>query len=182
MSKAFVNEQAEQDSLEEAPQHRRPGRGADHITPDGFRALQRELDRLWSVERPRVTEEVAAAAAQGDRSENAEYIYGKKRLREIDRRIRWLGKRLEEVCVVSEGPADRERIYFGAWFTIEDEEGEESSYRIVGSDESDLDRRLVSEKSPIAHALLGKRVGDVALVQRPRGPGEVAVVKIWYEP
>jgi transcription elongation factor GreB len=182
MSKAFVSEQADPEWADEAPTPKKAPGKADHITPEGYRALQRELDRLWSEERPRLTEEVAAAAAQGDRSENAEYIYGKKRLREIDRRIRYLGRRLESVTVVHEPATDRQRIYFGAWFTIEDDEGERASYRIVGTDEHDLSRRFISEKSPLAKALLGKRADDVALVVRPRGPTEVVVIEVWYEP
>ena len=103
------------------------------ITPEGARKLQAELDQLWKVERPRVTKEVADAAALGDRSENAEYIYGKKRLREIDRRVRYLRKRLDEVSIVQPGDvADRDRIFFGAWVSLEDESGEEHRYRLVG--------------------------------------------------
>src|SRR5512138_819667 len=108
-----------------------PPKRSPHITPEGARKLRAELDQLWSVERPRVTQEVADAAAQGDRSENAEYIYGKRRLREIDRRVRFLSKRLDEVTVVNEPPSDPKRCFFGAWVTIEDEDGEEVTYRIV---------------------------------------------------
>src|SRR4051812_15369182 len=111
-----------------------------YITPEGARKLRAELDQLWSVERPRVTQEVADAAAQGDRSENAEYIYGKRRLREIDRRVRFLTKRLEELTVVSEPPSDPHRVFFGAHMTLEDEDGEQRTYRIVGGDESDVDK------------------------------------------
>src|SRR5512134_3592717 len=107
-----------------------------HITPEGAAKLQEELERLWRVERPRVTREVTAAAALGDRSENAEYIYGKKRLREIDRRIRFLSKRLDEVTIVSEAPTDPSRAFFGAYVTLEDDDGHEVTYRIVGPDES----------------------------------------------
>ena len=107
-----------------------------YITPEGYETLRAEADQLWRVERPRVTREVADAAAQGDRSENAEYIYGKKRLREIDSRVRFLNKRLEDLTVVDAPPGDRERIFFGAWVTLEDEEGEAQRYRLVGPDES----------------------------------------------
>jgi transcription elongation factor GreB len=158
-----------------------PRRGSEHITPEGFRALGAELDRLWRIERPRVTEEVSAAAAQGDRSENAEYIYGKKKLREIDRRVRFLRKRLDVVTVVEPSAEQRGRVYFGAWFTIEDEDGAESTYRIVGTDELDLAARKISVKSPVAQALLGKREGESATILRPKGAAEVTVTKVWYE-
>jgi len=106
-----------------------------YITADGASKLRAELEQLWTVERPRVTQEVADAAAQGDRSENAEYIYGKRRLREIDRRVRFLSKRLDALTVVTESPSDASRVFFGAWVTLEDEEGEQVTYRIVGPDE-----------------------------------------------
>jgi transcription elongation factor GreB len=180
MNKAFTKEtdgDEEDEDIEEAP---RP-KGTLHITPEGFLALKTELKRLWSLERPRITEEVAAAAAQGDRSENAEYIYGKKKLREIDRRIRFLTKRLDAVTVVSSTREQLGKVFFGAWFTIEDEDGREMTYRIVGTDEVDLTTRKISVASPVAQALLGKAIGDTAIVQRPKGAVEVTVVKVWYE-
>src|SRR5512134_996057 len=109
-----------------------------YITPDGAKKLRTELEQLWTVERPRVTREVAAAAAQGDRSENAEYIYGKKRLREIDRRIEFLTKRLEELTVVRPDPAQAGRVFFGARVDLEDENGDAAEYQIVGPDEFDV--------------------------------------------
>src|SRR5258708_8958660 len=109
-----------------------------YITPEGAKKLRAELDQLWTVERPRVTQEVADAAAQGDRSENAEYIYGKRRLREIDRRVRFLSKRLDDVTVVTEPPSDPSPVFFGAWVTLEDEDAEQVTYRIVGPDESNV--------------------------------------------
>jgi len=180
MNKAFTKESddEEEDELPEEPA--RP-KGTQHITPEGFRALEAELKKLWTVERRRITEEVAAAAAQGDRSENAEYIYGKRKLREIDRRIRFLRKRLDAVNVVHPPNEESSKIFFGAWFTIEDEDGREMSYRIVGTDEIDLAARKISVASPVAQALLGKCVGDSALIQRPKGPTEVTVLKVWYE-
>ncbi len=182
MSKAFVKESEAGVDDEDEEVAEAPRRGGDnHITPEGYRALQRELERLWKTERPRVTDEVATAAAQGDRSENAEYIYGKKKLREIDRRIRFLTKRLDAVTVVRPSKEQHGRVYFGAWFTIADEDDVESTYRIVGTDEVDLGARKISVRSPVAQALLGKRVGDDAVVQRPKGPAEVTVVKVWYE-
>ena len=153
-----------------------------HITPEGARKLEEELDHLWNVERPKVTREVADAAAQGDRSENAEYIYGKKRLREIDRRVRFLRKRLDAVIVVQPGEVgDPERIFFGARVTLEDEDGEQYRYRLVGRDEVDAGRGLVSVDSPIGRALLGKREGDEVTVQRPAGTAVYEVVGISYE-
>jgi transcription elongation factor GreB len=160
-----------------APQ---PKRSA-HITPEGAKRLRAELDQLWTVERPRVTQEVADAAAQGDRSENAEYIYGKRRLREIDRRVRFLSKRLEEVTIVNEPPSDPARVFFGAYVKVEDENGEERTYRIVGADESDLEQGCISIDSPVARALLGKRRGDEVTVRVPRGDVTYGVVAVSYD-
>ncbi|HEU0035464.1 MAG TPA: transcription elongation factor GreB [Kofleriaceae bacterium] len=151
-----------------------------HITPEGAKKLRAELDQLWTVERPRVTQEVADAAAQGDRSENAEYIYGKRRLREIDRRVRFLSKRLDEVIVVSEPPTDPKRAFFGAYVTIEDDDGAEKTYRIVGADESDLEQGYISIDSPVARALLGKREGDEVTVRVPKGDVTYTIVAVEY--
>jgi transcription elongation factor GreB len=159
-----------------APQ---PKRSA-YITPDGARKLRAELDQLWTVERPRVTQEVADAAAQGDRSENAEYIYGKRRLREIDRRVRFLAKRLEEIIVVNEPPSDPGRVFFSAYVTVEDEDGEQKTYRIVGADESDLEHGFISIDSPVARALIGKRRGDEVHVRVPRGDVTYSIVAVSY--
>jgi transcription elongation factor GreB len=153
-----------------------------YITPEGARKLQDELAQLWKVERPKVTQEVSEAAAQGDRSENAEYIYGKKRLGEIDRRVRFLRKRLEEIEVVRPGQVgDPERIFFGAWVTLQDAEGAEYRYRLVGPDEFDVDRGLLSIESPLGRVLLGKREGDEVTVQRPAGEALYEVVRLEYE-
>jgi transcription elongation factor GreB len=151
-----------------------------YITPEGAKRLRAELDQLWTVERPRVTQEVADAAAQGDRSENAEYIYGKRRLREIDRRVRFLSKRLDDVTVVNEPPSDSSRVFFGAWVTLEDDGGHEVTYRIVGPDESDLDRGFISMEAPVAKALLGKRDGDDVTVRRPKGDITYTIMAIRY--
>jgi transcription elongation factor GreB len=150
------------------------------ITPAGYRSLEQEAERLWTVERPRLVKSVATAAAEGDRSENAEYIYGKRKLAEIDRRLAYLGKRLEVLKVVDEPPADPTRVHFGALVTLEDDDGEQVSYRLVGSDETDPVRRRISMESPLARALLGKRVGDEVAVERPRGEATFAVVEISY--
>src|SRR5437016_9074985 len=127
--------------MEGEQQQPKPGR---YITRAGAERLHKELVRLLKVERPKVTAEVSAAAAQGDRSENAEYIYGKRRLREIDRRVRFLSKRLDDVTVVTEPPSDPKRVFFGAHVTIEDEAGDEHTYRIVGADESDVETGCIS--------------------------------------
>ncbi len=179
MNKAFTKETDDEEEDDLAEDRPRP-KGTHHITPEGFRALEAELKRLWSTDRPKITEEVATAAAQGDRSENAEYIYGKKKLREIDRRIRFLRKRLDAVNIVEPSKENPDKIYFGAWFTVEDEDGAEMTYRIVGTDEIDLASRKISVASPVAQALIGKCVGEVALIQRPKGPTEVTVLKVWY--
>ncbi|MDJ0849057.1 MAG: transcription elongation factor GreB [Myxococcota bacterium] len=153
-----------------------------YITPEGAERLQAELAELWNVERPRVTQEVADAAALGDRSENAEYIYGKKRLREIDRRVRFLRQRLDTVTVVRPGEvADPERIFFGAWVTLEDERGAEHRFRLVGSDEFDVAKGRISVESPMGRVLLGKRVDDEVTVERPAGPAVYVVNAVSYE-
>src|SRR5262245_30088856 len=152
-----------------------------YITPDGAKKLRAELDHLWTVERPRVTQEVADAAAQGDRSENAEYIYGKRRLREIDRRVRFLSKRLDEVTVVSEPPTDPCRVFFGAYITVEDEDGGHRTYRIVGGDESDVDKGWISIDSPVARACLGKREDDIVTVNAPKGEVEYTIIRVAYD-
>ena len=151
-----------------------------YITPEGAKRLRSELDQLWTKERPRVTQEVADAAAMGDRSENAEYIYGKRRLREIDRRVRFLSKRLDEVTIVNEPPSDPKRAFFGAWITIEDEDGAEKTYRIVGADESDLERGFISIDSPVARALVGKREGDEITVKVPKGEVHYTILGVKY--
>ncbi len=159
-----------------------PGRpGSRYITPEGHRRLQEELDRLWKVERPRVTREVTAAAAQGDRSENAEYIYGKKRLREIDRRVHFLRKRLEELEVVRATPSQDGRVFFGAWVSLESEDGETLEFRIVGPDEFEPEARKISIESPMARAVLRKEEGDEVEVVRPKGRTRFTVLRVWYE-
>lgn len=155
---------------------------SNYITPDGAKRLKDELDWLWKIERPRVTQGVADAAAEGDRSENAEYIYGKKRLREIDRRIRFLTKRLDLLTVVTAPPTTTDRIFFGAWVRLENEEGEETVYRIVGPDEFEVAKGWISIDSPVGKALLGKREGDEVTVRRPAGVALFTVLEIAYQP
>lgn len=145
--------------------------------------MRDELVQLWTVERPRVTQEVADAAAQGDRSENAEYIYGKRRLRQIDSRVRFLGKRLEALTVVGgEAPADPRRVFFGAWVTLADEDGEEVTYRIVGPDEFDLSKGWISMDSPVAKAVMTRRIDDEVTVRRPKGDIAYTITAVRYDP
>lgn len=151
-----------------------------YITPDGRKKLQDELEYLWRKKRPEVTQAVAAAAAMGDRSENAEYIYGKKQLREIDKRIRFLRKRIEQLVVVDRTPADQSRIYFGAWVELEYEQGDILLYRIVGSDEFDLSRGWISINAPLARALLKKQVDDDVTISLPKRKLRVRVISIRY--
>ena len=151
------------------------------ITSAGYRRLEDEAERLWTVERPKLVRSVATAAAEGDRSENAEYIYGERKLAEIDRRLNYLGKRLKVLTVVDEPPARDGRVYFGAFVTLEDEEGQTVRYQIVGSDEIDPAQKRISIDSPLAQALLRRRAGDEVLVQRPKGEIEYVVVDVAYE-
>jgi len=139
------------------------------ITRAGQRRLAEELDRLWRTTRPEVVRALAAAAAEGDRSENAEYTYRKKQLGEIDRRVRYLGKRLRELRVIDELPADRSAIRFGAWFILEGGGGRRSRHRLVGPDESDHEPGWISVDSPLARAVLGHRSGDEVAVDLPAG-------------
>ena len=158
-----------------------PKRRTRYITPQGEQALREELRFLWKEKRPEVTQAVREAAALGDRSENAEYIYGKKQLREIDRRVRFLSKRLDEVSVVDRLPEDRSRVFFGAWVTIEDEDGSEQEYRIVGADEFDLEKGYLSINSPLARALIGKHLDDEVSVRTPEGWKQVVITDIRYQ-
>ncbi|MBD3618790.1 MAG: transcription elongation factor GreB [Chromatiales bacterium] len=157
------------------------GRGSPYITPEGARRLREELHQLWSVERPQVTKAVQEAAALGDRSENAEYIYGKKRLREIDRRVRFLQKRLAELKVVDRAPDDPDRVFFGAWVSLEDAAGEQRRYRIVGPDEFDAEPAYISMDSPLARALLGRRIDDEVTVSLPRGEETWVILDVDYD-
>jgi len=155
-------------------------RGSKYITPEGEQILRDELHRLWKVERPVVTNAVHEAAKNGDRSENGDYIYGKRRLREIDSRVRFLNKRLDELEVVQRPPDNTEKIFFGAWVTLEDEAGEEHRWRIVGPDEFDLGAGKLSMDSPMARSLLGKGLDDEVLVRSPSGEQTYYVTAIDY--
>jgi transcription elongation factor GreB len=153
-----------------------------YITPGGARSLRDELNHIWRVSRPAVTAIVSAAAALGDRSENADYIYGKKQLRELDKRIRCLTKRLDNLEIVDRHPEERHKVFFGAWVTIEDEQGHTRQVRIVGADEFDLKKSWISLNSPLARALLGKQQGTGVRFTRPEGEQELLIKAVSYEP
>ena len=160
----------------------RPPRSAGTalITPEGEARMRAELHELWHVRRPQVTQSVSEAAAQGDRSENAEYTYGKKMLREIDSRVRFLTKRLENLKVVDSRPSDPNKVYFGAWVSLEDDDGHESRYRIVGPDELHLKTQQISIYAPLARALIGKALDAEVRVQTPTGEKAWYIVAIEY--
>ncbi len=155
-------------------------RGSAYITPEGEQALRAELHQLWKIERPQVTQAVHEAAKNGDRSENGDYIYGKRRLREIDSRVRFLNKRLDELNVIDRAPDDTGKVYFGAWVTLEDEDGAEVRWRIVGPDEFDLSQKKLSMDSPMARSLLGRQLDDEVSVQSPTGTRQYWITDIRY--
>jgi transcription elongation factor GreB len=152
-----------------------------YITPEGQAHLSEELSYLWKIKRPQVTQAVADAAALGDRSENAEYIYGKRQLRQIDSRIRFLSKRLSELVVVDRIPDDTSKVFFGAWVELEDTRGNVYRYRIVGPDEFDPERNFISIDSPMAKALLHREEGEEILVHRPDGALTFVVTSVSYK-
>jgi len=154
--------------------------GSFYITAQGHESLVNELDYLWRVKRPKVTQSVSEAAAQGDRSENAEYIYGKKQLREIDWRVRFLRKRLDNLTIVNQAPDNINKIYFGAWVSLEDAEGQQFTYRIVGPDEFDTKKAWISMDAPLARALMGKTLNDEVIVNLPNGITNYYVIDIKY--
>lgn len=183
MSKAFTRESdAPEDDELELGAPAAPEVAKNYITPVGHRRLKDELAQLWEVERPKLVETVAWAAANGDRSENADYTYGKRRLREIDRRIRFLSKRLELAEVVDNAGQDHDRVYFGATVTYADKSGAARTVTIVGIDEVDPARGRVSWIAPIAKALLKAREGDVVTLRTPAAAEEIEVVEIRYDP
>ena len=153
----------------------------NYISPGGYRRLQDELARLWKVERPPVVTTVAWAAGNGDRSENGDYIFGKKKLREIDRRIRHLSKCLDRAVIVDNFGKTPDRVFFGATVVIAAENGDEREVTIVGVDELDADGARISWRSPLASALLKAKVGDTVIVRAPRGPERVEIVEIRYD-
>jgi len=155
--------------------------GSKYLTPAGARRLREELDRLWREERPRVTQAVSAAAAQGDRSENAEYTYGKRRLREIDRRVRFLRRRLDGMVIVDQPPSDPARVFFGAWVELEAEDGRRTRHRVVGPDEFDMAPGYISMDSPLGRALMRRRIEEEVTVETPAGRRLYLIVAIEYE-
>lgn len=160
--------------------------GSKYITAEGHKRLTEEHDYLWKTRRPEVTRILAAAAAEGDRSENAEYIYRKKELREIDARVRFLRKRLDDMVVVDRIPQDTDKVYFGAWVSIEDENGTQNTYRIVGPDEFDPKLGYISMDSPMGKSLLGKALDDEFELKLDAGDGIVShtyiINEIRYKP
>jgi transcription elongation factor GreB len=155
-------------------------RGSAYITPAGARRLQEELTHLWKVERPQVTDVVHEAAKNGDRSENGDYIYGKRRLREIDSRVRFLTKRLDELTIVDRVPDDKEKVFFGAYVTLVDDDDGETTYQIVGPDEFNVKEGKLSMDSPLARQLLGKRLDDEVYLRTPEGEQRYDIVEIEY--
>ncbi|HGJ5873506.1 MAG TPA: transcription elongation factor GreB [Arsenophonus apicola] len=153
----------------------------NYITREGWNNLEKELKFLWREERPKVTQAVSEAAALGDRSENAEYIYGKKRLREIDRRIRFLSKRLEVLKIVDPDPRQEGRVYFGAWVKLQDENGVIKVFRLVGPDEFNPIKKWISINSPVARELLGKQIYDEVTVNTPNGIITYWILEINYQ-
>jgi transcription elongation factor GreB len=153
-----------------------------YITPEGAARLRGELDELWRVKRPAVTKAVSEAAAQGDRSENAEYIYGKKQLAEIDRRVRFLRKRLTGIHVVDTRPSDPSKVYFGAWFEVCDPDGTTRRFRLVGPDESGFAAENISMDSPLGRAVIGKALDSEITVRTPEGETRYEIVAVRYEP
>jgi len=155
-------------------------RGSHYITAEGHHSLDQELKALWLTRRE-VTAALSAAAAEGDRSENAEYIYRKKQLAGIDRRIRYLQKRLDELVIVDHPPADTNAVFFGAWVTLEDDDGSEITYRIVGPDEFDVEKGYISMDAPVARALLKKSLDDEVAVTLPGGAKHYVITAIRYQ-
>jgi transcription elongation factor GreB len=150
----------------------------NYLTPEGYHRLRDELSSLVKVERPKVVHQVSEAAAMGDRSENAEYIYGKRRLREIDRRIHFLEGRLEDVEIVDPQQVSLEKVSFGVWVDVVNDAGEKQSLQIVGEDELDPTRGKITFTSPVGRALLGKRIGDVVVVKVPKGEMEYEILNL----
>lgn len=183
MSKAFINEDQQSEQDEEMPEGPPlPQNTKNYITPQGFAVLQASLHKLLHEERPQMTATVAWAASNGDRSENADYIYGKRRLREIDKKIRFLTKRLESAEIVDPLKVEKKnQVFFGATVTIEDEDGSQKTYSIVGIDEADPAHGKISWISPVAKALLKSKEGDLVSFKSPKGIQELEVIKINYQ-
>ncbi len=181
MNKAFIKEDSDSDNDSELSDHVSPSGSKNYITPKGARTLKSELRHLLKKVRPKVVETISWAAGNGDRSENGDYIYGKKRLREIDRRIRFLNKRLDSVEVVNPAKIKSNQILFGATITVEDEEGKKMTYQIVGIDETNVKSGKISWISPIGKSLLNNRRGDVVTVNTPKGQFDLEILEITYQ-
>lgn len=187
MSKAFTKESdggweddtSDEELAEEQEAESKTSR-KNYITPQGLKSLQAEYNKLFHDERPKLVETVAWAASNGDRSENGDYIYGKRRLREIDRRLRFLGRRMASAVVVDPGQQSTDLVLFGAKVTVSDQNDREVTYHIVGEDEINLEERKISWISPIAKSLLQRKVGDTVTVQRPNGEIDLTILKIEY--
>jgi transcription elongation factor GreB len=168
------------ESLIKMGRYRPPvAKASPYITADGYATLDRELQSLWK-RRTEVTRALSAAAAEGDRSENAEYIYRKKELAGIDRRIRYLQKRLPELSIVNQAPANNQQVFFGAWVVLEDPHGQQFTHRIVGSDEIGVDNRYISLDGPLAKALLKKHLDDEISIETPAGKRDLTLIAIGY--
>jgi len=182
MSKAFTKESDDADTDVDRPAAAAAGSvSQNYITPGGLKRLKDELAQLWKGDRPKLVETIAWAASNGDRSENGDYIYGKRKLREIDRRIRFLNQRIDSAIVVDNAGKDHQKVYFGATVTVATDAGEERTVSIVGVDEIDLPRGRVSWVSPIATALLKAEVGGVVTLRTPRGDEELEIIEIRYD-
>ena len=170
------------DEVEEIEEGGVPASGfKNYITPEGLKKIKAEYHQLFHVERPKLVETVSWAASNGDRSENGDYIYGKRRLREIDRRLKFLGRRLAAAVVVETNQQSPDKVLFGARVTVEDEDSKRMVYQIVGEDEIDVEKRKISWVSPIAKALMNAKLGDSVVVHRPNGEMELSIVKIEYD-
>lgn len=181
MAKGWGKEDTPSDIEAHAANFRaQPSRSSPYITVEGYAKLKEEYHQLFNVRRPEVVRALSAAAAEGDRSENAEYIYRKKELREIDRRVRYLQKRIPDLKVVDTTPADARKVFFGAWVELADDKGETRTYRIVGPDETDAAAGCISVDSPLARALLKHAEGDVVTAQLPGGASEIEIVSVRY--
>ena len=181
MNKAFTKENDDAEEIEPEEEPTQPVGTKNYITPAGHRRLRAEFSELWEKERPKLVETIAWAAANGDRSENADYQYGKRRLREVDRRIRFLSKRLEFAEVVDNSRQEHDQVFFGATVSYADEEGTERTVSIVGIDEVDPSRGRVSWISPIAKALIKAREGDTVVLRTPAGVQNIEVLEVKYE-
>jgi transcription elongation factor GreB len=181
MARGWGKEDAPTDLEAHVSRYRPPQpKSSPYITPEGYARLKDEYHQLFNVRRPEVVRALSAAAAEGDRSENAEYIYRKKELREIDRRVRYLQLRIPDLKVVDSTPADGKRVFFGAWVEIADDKGDLKTYRVVGPDEADATQGLISVDSPLARALLKRAAGEVVTAELPGGAAEIEIVRVRY--